>query len=84
MARSTLRPVSCASQGRVVVDRVAGLLLGVEAPTVSLKGAAPRGVALSDGTADDAALRSARRDRIRLARSVRARRRERIIVRRTF
>jgi hypothetical protein len=76
MTRSTLRPVSCASQGRVAADRVAGILLGVEPPTVSLATGSSAGA----DAAEDAA-RFARRERIRLARHLMARRRTRIIVR---
>jgi len=77
MTRSTLRPVSCASQGRVAADRVAGILLGVEPPTVSLA----TGTSVGADAAEDRA-RFARRERIRLARHLRARRRARVIVRR--
>jgi hypothetical protein len=55
------------------VDRVAGLLLGVEPPTVSLT----TGTSVGADVVDDGRL--ARRERIRLARHLRARRRSRII-----
>ena len=77
MTHSTLRPVSCASQGRVAVDRLAGLILGVEPPTVSLATGSPAGAGASDER--ERSERNARQERLRLARQLRARRRTRII-----